>query len=192
MVVKHLKFVVWPLNLSVPTAVGHSLYCDYESIPQLSENVRTNEGDETTWLLCRDHEMQPLCCFINENQPLNEGASTAVTHLEVDTARQSGRRIGPQGVMFEDRDTQLLSELENMLDGRSRYYFARIGKGKVRKRAREPSRIPLRKLQRLLQKSKRVDVGYVVTSVNLFQSHLLLASVVKSTKYVPITLLQGI
>ena len=47
--------------------------------------------------------MQPLCCFINENQPLNEGASTAVTHLEVDTARQSGRRIGPQGVMFEDR-----------------------------------------------------------------------------------------
>ena len=70
-------------------------------------------------------------------------------------------RIGPQGVMFEDQDTQLSSELENMLDGRSRYYFAQIGKGKVQKRAREPSRIPLRKLQRLLQKSKCCDAALI-------------------------------
>ena len=84
MVVNNSKFVVWPLRRSVPGDAGHCftdkpLCCGCES-------------DETKRLLCCDHEMQPLCCLINLNKPLNEGdmfASDSTTY----TNHKSGIQI---------------------------------------------------------------------------------------------------
>ena len=148
MVVKHSKFV-WPLSLGVSTNVGHCysdneitwpLCRDYENIPRLSDT----KINETTCLLCCDHEMQTLCYFVNKEQPLNEGASTAVIDASYHVARSNGK----------DCVAEETSERE-MLDGRSRYHFT--WKGKInRKRARESSRILLRKVWRLLRKNKHV------------------------------------